>query len=72
MIAEQLTYVDNMLYTLAQVGSPKLTQGYIISHSPARHANGTSAETWTCCYVVSIQLLIVSKHIPQDDLQGSV
>jgi hypothetical protein len=61
-----------MFYALPQVDSTKLTQGYIISHSPARHASGTLAETWTCHYVISIQLLIVSKHIKQDVLQGSV
>jgi len=45
LIAEQLAYDDNMLYALAQVGGTEFTQGYIISHSPARHASGTSAET---------------------------
>jgi len=62
MIAEQLAYDDNMLYAMAQAGSTELTQGYIISQSPTRYASGTSAETCTGSYVVSIQLRILSNH----------
>jgi hypothetical protein len=45
LTAEQQAYDDNMLYMLAQVGSTELTQGYINSHSAAKHASGTSAKT---------------------------
>jgi hypothetical protein len=44
LTAEQLSYDDNMLYALAQVGSAELTKGYMNRHSPTRHASGTSVE----------------------------